>query len=257
MKVVILAGGFGSRLSEETEIKPKPMVEIGGKPILWHIMKIYAAHGLNDFVVCLGYKGYVIKEYFFNYFLHNSNITIDIQNNTVESHEHPDENWRVTLVDTGLNTQSGGRLKRVAPYLDDEPFCFTYGDGVADIDISKLVAFHGSHDRTVTVTGVVPPGRFGVLETDGDDVVAYTEKPTDLANRINGGFFVLDPSAIDAIGSDDDPWERAPMESLCRDNQIACYQHDGFWYAMDTLRDKNFLEAQWSGGTPPWKIWRD
>jgi glucose-1-phosphate cytidylyltransferase len=256
MKAVILAGGLGTRLSEETDLKPKPMVEIGGKPILWHIMKIYSAHGVNDFIICAGYKGYVIKEYFANYFLHTSDVTFDLRENQMQVHARRGEPWRVTIVDTGDATQTGGRLKRVASYLGDETFCFTYGDGVGDIDITRLVTFHKQHGRLATLTAVQPPGRYGVLDI-GDDqgVYQFHEKPAGDGAWINGGFFVLEPRALDYIClGDPTPWEREPMETLAREGQLAAYKHTGFWRPMDTLRDKRELEALWAEGRAPWKL---
>ncbi len=256
MKVVLLAGGLGTRLSEETVLKPKPMVEIGGKPILWHIMKIYSHYGFNDFVICLGFKGYVIKEYFSNYFLHMSDVTFDMQNNAMEVHQKYVEPWRVTLVDTGQDSMTGGRLKRVAPYLGDEPFMMTYGDGVANIDIAKLVEHHRGHGRLATVTSTQPSGRFGALcFGDGDQVTSFQEKPAGDGNWINGGFFVLDPKTIDYIEDDASIFERGPMERLAADGQLMAYKHDGFWQPMDTLRDKNHLEELWASEKAPWKVW--
>jgi glucose-1-phosphate cytidylyltransferase len=256
MKVVILAGGLGTRLSEETVLKPKPMVEVGGKPILWHIMKIYSHYGFNEFVVCLGFKGYVIKEYFSNYFLHMSDVTFDMSTNTMEVHQKKAEPWKVTLVDTGQNTMTGGRIKRVAQYLGNEPFMMTYGDGVANVDIAKLVAFHQSHGRLATVTSTQPSGRFGALcFGEGDQVVSFLEKPTGDGNWINGGFFVLDPKVLDYIPGDATLFERDPMEGLAGDGQLMAYKHDGFWQPMDTLRDKNHLEELWGTGKAPWKLW--
>jgi glucose-1-phosphate cytidylyltransferase len=254
MKAVILAGGTGSRLSEETQLRPKPMVEIGGKPILWHIMKIYAAHGIDEFVVCLGAKGYVIKEYFANYWLHASDVTIDLEGNSVEAHQGEAEPWKVTLVDTGERTETGGRLKRVLPYVGDEDFCFTYGDGVTDLDISALVEFHRSQDTLATVTAVQPPGRFGALETEDGRVRAFTEKPHGDGAWINGGFFVLSPRVGDYIEGDHTVWERGPLERLAADGQLSAYRYEGFWQMMDTLRDKNLLEQLWGAGAP-WKTW--
>jgi glucose-1-phosphate cytidylyltransferase len=254
MKVVILAGGLGTRLSEETTLRPKPMVEIGGKPILWHIMKIYARHGFNDFVVCLGYKGYVIKEYFANYFLHMSDVTFDLANNRLEVHHAQAEPWRVTLVDTGDATLTGGRVKRVASYLGDE-FMLTYGDGVADIDIGQLVTFHRAQGTLATVTGVQPPGRFGALELDGTRATGFREKPVGDGGWINGGFFVLNKKVIDYIAGDSTSWEKEPMERIAADGQLSVHIHDGFWQPMDTLRDRSQLEALWASGKAPWKTW--
>jgi glucose-1-phosphate cytidylyltransferase len=256
MKTVILAGGLGSRLGEETAVRPKPMVEIGGRPIIWHIMKIYSTYGLNDFIICLGYKGYMIKEYFSNYFLHMSDVTIDLSNNTMEVHQNSAEPWRITLVDTGPETMTGGRLKAIRPYLTEgEPFCFTYGDGVAAIDIAALTAFHASHGRRATITAVAPPGRFGALEFDGDRVVSFREKPDGDGGRINGGFFVADPSVLDLIKGPETIWEREPLEALAAEGELVAYRHDGFWAAMDTLRDKLTLEELWTSGAAPWKAW--
>ena len=256
MKVVILAGGLGSRLSEETVQRPKPMVEIGGRPILWHIMKLYGAAGLNDFVVCLGYKGFMIKEYFANMQLHDCDVTIDLAKSSISYHNSVREPWRVTLVDTGADTLTGGRLKRVAGLLEpDEPFCFTYGDGLADIDFARQVAFHRAHGRQATITAVIPPGRYGALELDGDRVARFTEKPPGDNSLINGGFFVLDPAVVSRIKDDTTPWESEPVEGLAADGQLVAYRHDGFWQAMDTLRDKNQLEALWNTGRAPWALW--
>jgi glucose-1-phosphate cytidylyltransferase len=255
MKAVILAGGFGSRLSEETTVRPKPMVEIGGKPILWHIMKIYAAHGIEDFVVCLGYKGYMVKEYFANYYLHTCDVSFDLASGSLEVHRSETEPWRVTLVDTGENTMTGGRLKRVLPYVGDEDFCFTYGDGLADIDVTRLVAFHKSHGRRATVTAVQPPGRFGALEIEGEAVVDFKEKPRGDGGWTNGGFFVLSPRLDDHLRDDATVWEQEPMQALAREGQLASYRHEGFWQAMDTMRDRNHLEELWSTGRAPWRTW--
>lgn len=255
MKLAILAGGLGTRLGEETSVRPKPMVEIGGMPIIWHIVKIYSAHGVNDFVVCLGYKGYLIKEYFANYFLHNADVTIDLTKNHVEVHQQWSEPWRITLVETGPDTQTGGRLKAIRRYLDaDEPFCFTYGDGVASVDITALIAFHKSHGRKATVTAVAPPGRFGALEFDGDMVRSFREKPTGDGGLINGGFFVADPSVLDLVEGPGTLWEREPMEQLASSGELVAFRHDGFWQPMDTLRDKLHLEELWRQGAP-WKNW--
>lgn len=257
MQTVILAGGLGSRLGEETAVKPKPMVEIGGMPILWHIMKIYSSCGFNDFVICLGYKGYLIKEFFANYFLHTSDVTIDLRNgNGMEVHFARSEPWRITLVETGANTMTGGRLAAIRQHLDpDEPFCFTYGDGVADIDIADLVRFHKTHGLRATVTSVAPPGRFGALAFDGDRVTDFREKPVGDGGQINGGFFVADPSVLDLIDGPDTVWETGPLESLARGGELMAYRHDGFWQPMDTLRDKNFLEDLWNKDDAPWKLW--
>jgi glucose-1-phosphate cytidylyltransferase len=255
MKVVILAGGLGTRLSEETQLRPKPMVEIGGRPILWHIMKIYAQHGLRDFVICLGYKGYIIKEYFANYFLHTSDVTFDLANNKLEVHQNQTEPWRVTLVDTGEATSTGGRVKRVARYLDDDEFMLTYGDGVADLDVGALVASHRAAGTLATVTGVQPPGRFGAIELDGNRAVGFREKPVGDGGWINGGFFVLSRKVIDYIDGDDTVWEKQPMERLAQEGQLSVYLHHGFWQPMDTLRDRSQLEAMWAAGRAPWKSW--
>ena len=253
MKAVILAGGLGTRISEETHLKPKPMVEIGGKPILWHIMKIYAHHGINDFVICCGYKGYLIKEYFANYFLHMSDVTFDMRNNSMEVHQQSAEPWRVTLVDTGEATMTGGRLKRVASYLQGEDaFCFTYGDGVSDVNITALIAFHKAPQVKATLTATLPPGRFGVLELQGKKVKSFQEKPRGDGGLINGGFFVLSPSVMDYIDGDSCIWERAPLESLAREGQLSAFEHEGFWQPMDTLRDKTHLEELWQSGQAPW-----
>jgi len=256
MKAVILAGGLGTRLAEETTVRPKPMVEIGGRPLIWHIMKIYGAQGVNDFIICLGYKGYVIKEYFANYFLHMSDVTFDLAENHVEVHRKAAEPWRVTLVDTGDQTQTGGRLKRALPFIGDDPFfAMTYGDGVADIDISAEIAFHKSHGRKATVTAVRPLSRFGALKVEGDRVVSFEEKPEAEGGYINGGFFLLSPSVGEYIAGDSEVWERAPLESLARDGELRAYAHTGFWHPMDTLRDRNFLEQQWLDGRARWKLW--
>lgn len=256
MKAIILAGGLGTRISEETHLKPKPMIEIGGKPILWHIMKMYSAHGINDFIICCGYKGYVIKEYFANYFLHMSDVTFDMLNNRMEVHEKKAEPWRVTLVDTGEDTMTGGRLKRAAKYLEgDKAFCFTYGDGVADVDIGASIRFHQQHGKQATVTAVLPPGRFGLLERDGDTVRGFTEKPRGDGSWINGGFFVLSPQVIDTIAGDDTSWESEPMSALAARDELRAFEHSGFWQPMDTLREKNLLEDLWNSGKAPWKRW--
>jgi glucose-1-phosphate cytidylyltransferase len=256
MKAVILAGGLGTRISEETHLKPKPMIDIGGRPILWHIMKIYSAHGVNDFVICCGYRGYVIKEYFANYFLHMSDVTFDMENNRMEVHERKSEPWRVTLVDTGEDTMTAGRLRRVAPYLEgEESFCFTYGDGVADVDVTALIAFHRRHGREATVTAVRPPGRFGSLLREGESVRGFVEKPRGDGGWINGGFFVLSPRAIRRIAGDHISWEGEPIASLAADDQLRAYEHTGFWQPMDTLRDKTQLEELWTSGRAPWKVW--
>jgi glucose-1-phosphate cytidylyltransferase len=255
MKVVILAGGLGTRISEESHLKPKPMIEIGGKPILWHIMKIYSHYGIHEFIVCLGYKGYVIKEYFSNYFLHTSDVTFDMRDNKMEIHEKFAEPWKVTLVDTGETTMTGGRLKRVAPYLRNETFCFTYGDGVSDVDITALIEAHKEAGRQATVTAIQPPGRYGAIRIEDGRVEQFQEKPAGDGAWINGGFFVLEPSVIDYIGGDETVWEQAPLQTLAAKGQLTSYQHDGFWHAMDTLRDKNQLEDMWATGIAPWKSW--
>jgi glucose-1-phosphate cytidylyltransferase len=255
MKAVILAGGMGSRLSEETSLRPKPMLGIGGRPILWHIMKHYSAHGVNDFIICCGYKGYVIKEYFANYFLHMSDVTFDIEHNQMEVHQRFAEPWRVTLVDTGITTLTGGRLKRVKRYLGDDDFCLTYGDGVADVDISKLVEFHKREGKLATVTAVQPPGRFGVLELDGNLIRRFQEKPSGAGSWISAGFFVLSPKAVDYIEGDATPWEKEPMERLAREGELNAFCHDGFWQSMDTLRDRQYLESLWQSGKAPWQVW--
>ncbi|MBS0988151.1 glucose-1-phosphate cytidylyltransferase [Acetobacter okinawensis] len=254
MQAVILAGGLGTRISEETSTRPKPMIEIGGKPILWHIMKIYAQHGITDFIICCGYKGYMIKEYFANYFLHMADVTIDMANNQMEFHHSKAEPWRVTLVDTGEHTRTGGRIKRVGHYLTGD-FCMTYGDGVSNVDITKLVASHRAHAKLATVTAVQPPGRFGSLQIEGEQVVRFLEKPIGDGARINGGFFVLSRDVLNRIDADMTDWERAPLEGLASDGQLHAYNHDGFWQPMDTLRDKNYLEELWSTGQAPWKVW--
>lgn len=256
MKAVILAGGFGTRISEESHLRPKPMIEVGGKPILWHIMKLYSHHGINDFVICLGYKGYIIKEYFANYFLHMSDVTFDMQENRMEVHQRHVEPWRVTLVDTGESTMTGGRLKRVRPYLGSEPFCFTYGDGVSDINLRALIDYHHTHGKAATVTAIQLPGRYGALSLQGASVKGFQEKPAGDGTWINGGFFVLDPSVIDGIEGDATVWEGAPLARLAEQDQLNAYAHRGFWQAMDTLRDRNYLEALWAGGNPPWKVWK-
>lgn len=256
MKTVLLAGGMGTRIAEETASRPKPMVEIGGRPILWHIMKIYAHYGLCDFIVCLGYKGYLIKEYFMNFVLHHSDVTIDAAQNRITYHQSAVEPWRITLVDTGEQTMTGGRLKRVRGYLDPvEPFCFSYGDGLADIDIPKSIEFHRSHGKLATVTAVVPPGRYGSLVLDGDKVRSFVEKLPGDNNFINGGFFVLNPGALDRIEGDLTPWEAEPLEGLAGDGELRAYRHSGYWQAMDTLRDKLLLEELWRSGRAPWKVW--
>lgn len=256
MKAVILAGGLGTRISEETHLKPKPMIEIGGKPILWHIIKIYSAHGINDFVICLGYKGYLIKEYFANYFLHMSDVTFDMSENKMEVHYHNVEPWRITLVDTGENTLTGGRLKRVSEYVqNEEAFCFTYGDGVADVDISQLTAYHKHHGKLATVTAVQPPGRYGALDMSNGQVNGFVEKPKGEGGWINGGFFVLSPEVLEYIIGDSSSWESDPIVRLAAEGKLMAFEHHGFWQPMDTLRDKNHLEALWESGNAPWKIW--
>lgn len=255
MKAVILAGGLGTRISEETSVRPKPMIEVGGRPILWHIMKIYSAHGINDFVICCGYKGYIIKEYFANYFLHMSDVTLDIASNQIEVHQRKAEPWKVTLVDTGESTMTGGRIKKVRHYLRNEPFCLTYGDGVGSVDISASIDFHYRHGRLATMTAVQPPGRFGALETDGAAVRSFLEKPHGDGGWINGGFFVLSPAVLDLIENDETIWERRPLEELARTDNLRAFFHPGFWQPMDTLRDKTHLEELWSGGRAPWKVW--
>ena len=256
MKAVILAGGLGTRISEETHLKPKPMIEIGGKPILWHIMKVYSSHGINEFVICCGYKGYVIKEYFANYFLHMSDLTFDMACNKMEVHQRKAEPWQVTLVDTGEQTLTGGRLKRVGAYIkNEEAFCFTYGDGVADINISAEIAFHKQHGKWATVAAVVPPGRYGALRMSSQQVTGFTEKPRGDGGRINGGFFVLSPNCLELIEDDGCSWEEQPLIRLAADGQLMGFEHDGFWQPMDTLRDKNLLEELWQSGKAPWKSW--
>jgi glucose-1-phosphate cytidylyltransferase len=255
VKAVILAGGLGTRLSEETETRPKPMVEIGGRPILWHIMQIFSAHGVKDFVICLGYKGYLIKEYFLNYRLHLSDVTVDVGKGAVDFHRSGAENWRVSLIETGDSTMTGGRLKRIRSYVGDDDFFMTYGDGVADIDLGKLLAFHKAHGKLASVTAVLPPGRFGALELVDGRVMAFHEKPAGDGASINGGFFVLSPRVIDYIEGDSTVWEQGPLERLARDCELFAYHHDGFWQAMDTLRDKKHLEDLWREGQAPWKVW--
>lgn len=254
-KLVILAGGLGTRLSEETEARPKPMVEIGGLPIIYHIMKIYSSFGISEFIICLGYRGYIIKEYFANYFLHMSDVTFNLADNRVEFHRGRAEPWRVTLVDTGLDTMTGGRIRQVRSYVGDETFCMTYGDGVADINIDALISHHYASGRLATVTAVHPPGRFGALDLDGDRVSGFREKPSGDGARINGGFFVLAPQTFDYISDDTTVWEREPLERLAQNGQLTAYSHDGFWHAMDTLRDKRYLEGLWANGHAPWKVW--
>jgi glucose-1-phosphate cytidylyltransferase len=256
MKAVILAGGLGTRISEETHLKPKPMIEIGGKPILWHIMKTYSAHGVNDFVICCGYKGYLIKEYFANYFLHMSDVTFDMADNRMEVHEQKAEPWRVTLVDTGEDTMTGGRLKRVGNYLKpDEPFCFTYGDGLSSVNIRASIDFHLKHGKLATVTAVLPPGRYGAIERVGDQVTGFVEKPRGDGGLINGGYFVLSPRCLDLIDGDSSSWEGSPLTQLSKTKEIMAFEHSGFWQPMDTLREKNMLEELWASGSAPWKVW--
>ena len=255
LKAVILAGGLGTRISEETHLKPKPMIEIGGKPILWHIMKSYSSYGINEFVICCGYKGYMVKEYFANYFLHTSDVTFDMQNNTMDVHQKFAEPWKVTLVDTGLETMTGGRLKKVKNFVKDETFCFTYGDGVGDIDILKLIDFHKNNKTIATVTAIQPPGRFGTLDITGNKITSFKEKPAGDGNWINGGFFVLEPAVFDYIEGDSTIWERTPLEKLAEEKELTAYKHTGFWQPLDTLRDKNYLEELWDSGNAPWKKW--
>lgn len=256
MKAVILAGGLGTRLSEETSTRPKPMVEIGGKPILWHIMKMYSAHGINDFIICCGYKGYVIKEYFANYFLHMSDVTFNMRDNTMQVHDKRAEAWSVTLVDTGDDSMTGGRLRRVAEYVkDEESFCFTYGDGVGDIDISASIAFHKQHGKAATLTATYPPGRFGALDIRQGQVLNFKEKPKGDGAMINGGFFVLNPEVLDYISDDSSVWEQEPLMNLAAENRLMAFEHQGFWQPMDTLRDKHHLEELWTSGSAPWKTW--
>lgn len=257
MKAVILAGGYGTRISEESAIRPKPMVEIGNRPILWHIMKIYSAHGINEFIICCGYKGHMIKEYFANYYLHHADVTFDMRENRMTVHHTAIEPWQVTLVDTGEKTMTGGRIKRIQPYVGDETFCLTYGDGVSDVDIRALIAYHREQGVTVTLTAVQPPGRFGAftLAEDQSLIASFKEKPSGDGAYINGGFFVVEPAAFELIAGDDTVWEREPLEQLALSGQLAAYRHHGFWHPMDTLRDKNYLEELWQSGKAPWKIW--
>jgi glucose-1-phosphate cytidylyltransferase len=255
LKAVILAGGLGSRISEESVVRPKPMVEIGGKPILWHIMKIFSAQGIDEFVICLGYKGYMIKEYFANYFLHTSDVTLDLTTNRMEVHQNAAEPWKVTLIDTGEQSQTGGRLKRIAKYVGDETFCMTYGDGLADIDVNLLLECHRRENTLATVTAVRPPGRFGALELDGAQVTRFTEKPLGDGGWINGGYFVLSPRVFGYIEGDNTLWENEPLRRLATEHQLAAYFHEGFWQPMDTVRHKQILEDLWAGGAPPWKVW--
>jgi glucose-1-phosphate cytidylyltransferase len=258
VKAIILAGGLGTRISEETHLKPKPMIEVGGKPILWHIMKLYSTHGVHDFVICCGYKGYVIKEYFANYFLHMSDVTFDMEHNSMEVHQRKAEPWRVTLVDTGEETLTGGRLRRVADHVrGEEAFCFTYGDGVADIDVTRQIAFHKAHRKLATVTAVQPPGRYGALNMVQQQVTGFIEKPKGDGGWINGGFFVLSPQCLDHIEGDHSSWEGAPLTQLAKDGQLMAFEHTGFWQPMDTLRDKNMLEDLWQRGAAPWKVWNE
>jgi len=256
MKAVILAGGLGTRISEETAVRPKPMIEIGGKPVLWHILKTYSHHGINDFIICLGYRGYIIKEYFANYFLHTSDVTFDLSNNKLEVHQKHAEPWRITLVDTGEHTQTGGRLKRIANYLDGETFCFTYGDGLADIDIAAELAFHRINKTLATMCAVQPPGRFGAIDITGNRITRFEEKPSGDGTWINGGYFILEPDVLRYIDGDDCVWERGPLENLAKDGQLSAYSHNGFWHPMDTLRDKVKLEEFWQANKAPWKVWR-
>lgn len=256
MKAVILAGGLGTRLNEETDTKPKPMVEIGGKPILWHIMKIYSAHGVSDFIICLGYKGYAIKEYFANYFLHVSNVTFDLAKNDMVVHQHNAESWKVTLVDTGDSTMTGGRLKNVRSYLDNEDFCFTYGDGLGDVDIGELIKLHKSEGALATLTAVQPPGRFGAIKTDKNKIIGFQEKPEGDGGWVNGGFFILSPKVIDYIADETTVWEASPMEKLAENGELSAYFHHGFWQPMDTLREKKYLEDLWKSDKAPWRIWK-
>jgi len=257
VKAVILAGGLGTRISEETHLRPKPMIEIGGKPILWHIMKLYSAHGVNDFIICCGYKGYIIKEYFANYFLHMSDVTFDMRDNQMQVHHKKAEPWRVTLVDTGEDTLTGGRLKRVSEHIQGlDAFCFTYGDGLSDVNIRDSIEFHRSHGKLATVTAVLPPGRYGALERSGDQVTRFVEKPRGDGGLINGGFFVLSPGVLDLIEGDSTSWEGAPLSTLAEMGEMMAFEHHGFWQPMDTLRDKNLLEDLWSSGRAPWKLWQ-
>ena len=255
MKAVILAGGFGTRISEETDVKPKPMIEIGGMPLLWHIMKSYSSYGINEFVICCGYKGYVVKEYFANYFLHMSDVTFDMKNNKMEVNQKFAESWKVTLVDTGLNTMTGGRLKKIQKYLDNETFCFTYGDGLADIDLKKLINFHKKNNSFATLTAVQPPGKYGALNLKKNKVTKFEEKPAGDGSWINGGFFVLEPEIFNYLKNDSTVWEKEPLEKMAKQNKVAAYKHSGFWQALDTLRDKNHLQSLWDSNKAPWKIW--
>lgn len=255
MKAVILAGGFGTRISEESHLKPKPMIEIGNMPIIWHIMKIYSFYGINEFIICCGYKGYVLKEYFANYFLHASDVTFDLSNNKMEVHQNFAEPWKITLIDTGLKTMTGGRLKRVRPYLSDEAFCMTYGDGVSNVNIKQMIEFHKTQGSQATLLAIQPSGRFGALEISGNLITSFREKPKGDGAWINGGFFVLEPSVLDLIENDDTVWEQAPLEHLSLSAQLSVYKYHGFWQAMDTLRDKQHLEELWTSGAAPWKVW--
>ena len=255
MKAVILAGGYGTRISEETHLKPKPMIEIGGMPILWHIMKHYSNYGINDFVICCGYKGYIIKEYFANYFLHRSDVTFDIKNNKMEVHKKFAEPWKVTLVDTGLNTMTGGRLQKIKPHIDDETFCFTYGDGISNVDISKSIKLHKDAETIATVTAVQPPGKFGRMNLKNNSVSHFEEKPIGDGGWINGGYFILEPSVFDYLKNESTIWEREPLEELAKNNQLSAFRHNGFWHPIDTLWDKNYLENLWKNNDAPWKIW--
>ena len=255
MKTVILAGGLGTRITEETSVRPKPMIELGGKPVLWHIMKLYSFHGINDFIICLGYKGYMIKEYFANYFLHMSDVTFDMSNNKMEVHQNSAEPWTVTLVDTGDETMTGGRLRRVSAYIGEQDFCFTYGDGLSNVDVGKLTEFHRSNGSLATVTAVQPPGRFGSLDLKQNKIVGFKEKPQGDGAWVNGGFFVLSPRVLDYIADDRTVWERGPIERLAQEGQLSAYNHEGFWQPMDTLRDKIHLEELWNSGNAPWKVW--
>jgi glucose-1-phosphate cytidylyltransferase len=255
MKAVILAGGFGTRISEETDVKPKPMIEIGGMPLLWHIMKSYSSYGINEFVICCGYKGYVVKEYFANYFLHMSDVTFDMKNNKMEVNQKFAESWKVTLVDTGLNTMTGGRLKKIQKYLDNETFCFTYGDGLADIDLKKLINFHKKNNSFATLTAVQPPGKYGALNLKKNKVTKFEEKPAGDGSWINGGFFVLEPEIFNYLKNDSTVWEKEPLEKMAKQNKVTAYKHSGFWQALDTLRDKNHLQSLWDSNKAPWKVW--
>lgn len=256
MKCVILAGGLGTRISEETHLKPKPMVEIGGMPLLWHIMKTYSAYGIDDFVICCGYKGYMIKEYFANYFLHTSDITIDMKNNELEVHQKHTEPWKVTMIDTGLNTMTGGRLKKIQKYVENETFCFTYGDGLSDINITNLLKFHKTNKTFATTTAVQPPGRYGALKLKNNKVDKFTEKPLGDGSLVNGGYFVLEPEVFDYVKGNNTVWEKEPLENLATENQLSAFIHKGFWHALDTLRDKNNLEELWNSKNTPWKVWK-